>query len=93
MSDDKSELAKELAEKAKNPNFKHVETVASKSEVALRLKCASCDHIEDFPVHCDQQMDFVAENNTLVCTKEGCEDVRPVPKHHDAFMKPFITGA
>ncbi len=92
MSDeDKGELAKELQEKLKNPSLDHTETTRTASEVALKLKCQSCDHVQDFPSCDGQQMEYIEETKEMKC--EICNKTEPVAQHHDQSMVPFIIGA
>ncbi|MHA1989507.1 MAG: hypothetical protein ACW981_05175 [Candidatus Hodarchaeales archaeon] len=89
--EDKSELAKELAEKVKNPDFDHTETTRTQSTVALKLKCQSCDHIEEVPSCDGQMMEILEDSNELKC--EICSKTQPLSQHHDQPMRPFIIGA
>lgn len=93
MPDDKEELSKELMEAVKDTSkMAHVETRATKSEVALKLKCQSCDYMEDFPVHHDMMMELGDDQKTMKCNNDECSHTQPVAKHHDQDMKPFIVG-
>ena len=57
----------------------------------LKFKCAECDHVENFPEHCEgEQMEFDEGKGNLKCST--CGEEKPVPTHHDKPMKPFITS-
>ena len=93
MTDDKSELSKELMEAVKNADkMDHVETKTTKSEVSLKLKCSKCGHTQDFEVHHDIMMELQADKKTLKCAHEECDYSSAVPNHCDVVMQPFITG-
>jgi hypothetical protein len=92
MTDDKSELSKELMEAVKDPKMAHVETKATKSEIILKLKCQKCAHKEDFPVHHDIMMELLDDGKTMKCTHEECTHTQAVAEHCGAVMVPFITG-
>jgi predicted RNA-binding Zn-ribbon protein involved in translation (DUF1610 family) len=86
MSDD--EFKKELAEAAKNPNLESVETKATKAEMIIRFKCPKCGEKQDFPEHCDQQMNYIEDGHKLEC--EVCGESQAAPQHCDTNMGVFI---
>ena len=93
MSNDKDELSKELMEAVKDTSkMAHVETKTTKSEVALKFKCAKCGALEEFAVHHDIMMELMDDGKTLKCAHEECNLTQPAPTHCDAVMQPFITG-
>lgn len=88
--DDKAAVSKELMEKVAKPDLEHTETTTTKAPMILKLKCqeGSCKTVNEFPVHCDVQMDYV-EPNQLVCNT--CGTKMTVASHHNKPMKPFIA--
>lgn len=94
MTDD--ELSKELADAVANQDkLEHVETKATPSEVALKLKCQTCDEMQDFPAcdNCEVQMELSDDGQKLTCATEGCGGTKDVPAHHDKLMVPFVVKA
>lgn len=89
--EDKANVSKEFLEKVKNPELAHTETARTASTVALKLKCQSCDHIEEVPSCDGQMMEIIEESNELKC--DICNKTLPLPQHHDQPMRPFIVGA
>jgi primosomal protein N' len=91
MSDkEKADVSKELAQAVKDPKLKHTETRQTASDIVLKLKCQKCTTTQNFPVHCDQQMEYVEQSNQLHC--EVCNTNMAVPNHCNLPMKPFIVG-
>ena len=90
--DDKAAVSKELMEKVANPDLEHTETTASKAPMILKLRCqeTGCNVVNDFPVHCDTQMDYI-EPDQLVCGT--CNVKMTVASHHNKPMRPFIAKA
>ena len=89
------ELSKELAEAVANQDkiMTHVETKATPSEVALKLKCAECGETAEFPACDDQQMELSDDGTKLTCTADGCDNTIDTPKHHDKPMVPYVVKA
>lgn len=93
MPDDNAELSKELMEAVKDQSkMPHVETRATKSEVALKLKCQKCNTMQDFPVHHDMMMELSDDGKTMTCNNDECSHTEAVAQHCGIDMKPFITG-
>ena len=88
------ELSKELKDAVANQDkMTHVDTKATPSEVALKLKCQDCDEMQDFPMCEDDgiQMELSDDGAKLTCS--NCPKEMETPKHHDKYMKPYIVKA